>query len=60
MKSKGIPGTDCEGTYLVRHLMDYADSLLNVANSYVRIDADWPTEVFIDSADITPLRLTGW
>lgn len=47
MISKGTPGTDYEGTYLVRQLMDYADSLLNVNGSYVTMVAEWTTEVAI-------------
>ena len=45
MKSKGTPGTDREGTYLVMQVVDYADSLLNVTNNYVTLNTQWLAEV---------------
>ena len=47
MKPKRTPGTNHEGMYLVRQLVDYANSLLNVTIGYITINVDWPAEVFI-------------
>ena len=47
VNSKGVPGTDCEGMYLVRELVNYADSLRNVINSYVAINTEWLPEVLM-------------
>lgn len=47
MKSKGAPGTDSNGEYLVRQLTDYANNLLNIGSSYIIINAEWPPEVVI-------------
>lgn len=58
MKSKGAPGTDHEGGYLVKQLLDYADSLLNIANGYTIMKVEWPAKVFNICIPITPLWLT--
>lgn len=55
MSTRGTPGTNPEGVYLVRQLMDYADSLLSLTNNYITINTQWPTEVFIVYAAITPV-----
>ena len=52
MKSKGTAGTDSEGAYLVRQLMDYADSLLNATNNYVTVNTEWLSEVLLVRAAI--------
>ena len=50
--SRGLPGTDQNGEYLVRQLVDYAYSMLNTSSSYVIPIVEQTAEVVILSCVI--------
>jgi len=45
--SRGLPGTDQNGEYLVRQLVDYAYSMLNTSSNYVIPIVEQTAEVVI-------------
>ena len=47
MNSEGVPETGHEGMCIVRELVEYADTLRNVINSYVTINTEWLPEVTV-------------